>query len=114
MLPVNGSEEGVSNGSEAMSTDDAIIARGLNAGLRHLLVAAIVHHAGKDRDARGQMNGLRESLLAEIGRLAFKAESDNGGDADLTAAMRNALTMLLNAAYRDAEARLAQNSEILQ
>jgi len=96
-----------------MSTDDAVIARGLNAGLRHLLVAAFVHHAGKDCDA-GQMDALRQTLLAEIGRLAFKAEQDNGGDADLTAAMRNALTMLLNAAYRDAEARVAQKNEVLQ
>jgi hypothetical protein len=97
-----------------MFIDDAVIARGLNAGLRHLLVAAIVHHAGKDSDAGGQIDRLREVLLAEIGRLAFKAENDNAGDADLTAAMQKALTMLLNAAYRDAEARLARNSEILQ
>ncbi|KRE17591.1 hypothetical protein ASE66_29465 [Bosea sp. Root483D1] len=96
-----------------MSNDDAVIARGLNVGLRHLLVAAIVHHAGKNCGG-DQMGRMREALLAEIGRLAFKAESDNGGDADLTAAMRNALTMLLDAAYRDAEARLARNSEILQ
>lgn len=97
-----------------MSIDDAVIARGLNAGLRHLLVAAIVHHAGKDCDAGAQTDGMREALLAEIGRLAFKAENDNGGDEDLTAAMRNALTLLLNAACRDAEARLARNSENLQ
>lgn len=96
-----------------MSKDDAVIARGLNAGLRQLLVAAIVHHAGEGCDA-GQMDRMRATLLAEIGRLAFKAESDNGGDADLTVAMRHALTMLLNAACRDAEARLSQNAEVLQ
>lgn len=96
-----------------MSNDDAVIARGINAGLRHLLVAAIVYHAGDDYDA-GQMEKMRAMLLAEIGRLAFKAESDDGDNADLTAAMRNALAMLLNAAYRDAEARLKQKNGVLQ
>lgn len=96
-----------------MAKDDAIIAKGLNAGLRRLVVRALVHSAGKERD-EARMNDLMEVLTAEIGRLAFKAETGDGQNTDLTAAVRNALTILLNAARRDAQSDLKRNAEILQ
>lgn len=96
-----------------MAHDDAVIAKGLNAGLRRLLVRALVHSAGEERN-EARMDELMEVLTAEIGRLAFKAETGDGQDMDLTAALRNALMILLNAARRDAKSDLSREAETLQ
>lgn len=96
-----------------MTQDDAIIAKGLNAGLRRLIVRAFVHSAGEERD-EAKMGALMEALTAEIGRLAFKAEAEEGENTNLTAAVRTALMILLNAARRDAHSCLIRESETLQ
>lgn len=96
-----------------MPQDHAIIAKGLNAGLRRLIVTALVHSAGEERNET-RMDALMEALTAEIGHLAFKAEADSGEDIDLTAAVRNALMILLNAARRDAHSYLMREAETLQ
>ena len=96
-----------------MAKDDVIIAKGLNAGLRRLVVRALVHSAGNERE-EARMDDLMEVLTAEIGRLAFKAETGDGENADLTAAVRNALIILLNAARRDAQLDLQRSAETLQ
>lgn len=96
-----------------MAQDDAIIAKGLNAGLRRLVVRALVHSAGEEHN-QARMDELVEVLTAEIRRLAFKAETGAGPDADLTAAVRNALMILLNAARRDAQSDLTREAETLQ
>ncbi len=96
-----------------MAQDDAIIAKGLNAGLRRLIVRALVHSAGKARN-EARMEELVEALRAEIGRLAFKAATGDGQDVDLTAAVRNALMILLNTARRDAQSDMIREAETLQ
>lgn len=96
-----------------MAHDDVIIAKGLNAGLRRLVVRALVHSAGKRCD-QDRMDELLQVLSAEIGRLTFKAETGDGEDADLTVAVRSALMILLNAAARDARSYLARAAESLQ
>lgn len=96
-----------------VAQDDAIIAKGLNAGLRRLVVRALVHSAGSERD-EGKMDELMKVLTAEIGRLAFKGETRDGENSDLTAAVRNALMILLNAARRDAQSDLTRKAERLQ
>jgi len=60
------------------------------------------------------MDELTEVLTAEIDRLAFRAETGGGQDTDLTAAVRNALMILLNAARRDAQSDLTREAETLQ
>lgn len=96
-----------------MAQDDAIIAKGLNAGLRRLVVRALIHSAGQERN-EARMDELMIVLRAEIGRMAFKAETGDGQDTDLTAAVRNALTILLKAARRDAQSDLSREAETLQ
>lgn len=97
----------------SVAQDDAIIANGLNAGLRRLVVRALVHSAGKRRD-QVRMDELLQVLSAEIGRLTFKAETGDGADADFTVAVRSALMILLNAAARDARSDLARAAESMQ
>lgn len=87
--------------------------RGLNAGLRRLIVAAFVHHAGEEHD-EAKFAGLKEAPAREIGRLAFKVETEGERDAELTEAVRNALMILLNTAERDAKGHLAGNNSSLQ
>lgn len=93
-----------------MAKEDAIIAKGLIAGLRRLIVKSLVHSAGENRD-QARMDELLQVLTAEIAHLAFKGETGDGQDADLTVAVRNALLILLNAAVRDARSDLAREPE---
>jgi|APAra7269096613_1048513.scaffolds.fasta_scaffold18496_3 hypothetical protein len=93
--------------------EDAVIAKGLNAGLRRLVVRALVHSAGSEHD-EARMDELMQVLTAEIGRLAFKGESGDGQDTDLTAAVRNALMILLKASRREAQSGLTREAKTLQ
>lgn len=96
-----------------MTRDDAIIAKGLNAGLRRLVIRALVHSAGEERDV-ARMEDLMAALTAEIGSLVFRAETGGKQDVDLSAAVRHALMILLNAARRDAQADLTREAKTLQ
>ena len=94
-----------------MSSEDAVIAKALNAGLRRLLVAAFIH----EKDAalgHGQLRGLQDAFAREIARLAMRGTTENGADIELTAAVRKGLRLFVEAAYREASDRRTPPAKI--
>ena len=94
-----------------MSNEDAVIAKALNAGMRQLLVAALIHEK-ETASGHGQIRGLQDAFAREIARLAMRGTTESGEDVELTAAVRKGLRLFVEAAYREASDRRTPPAKI--